>query len=159
MIRAILRAAAIQGPTVAILPRGASARACCVYARQLLELAVGADVVARAPLAWWSLDIKSGAPGPWSPVDAAVRVGLAREAVDPGAQPPRVDSVSLVQGWRGVPLADGVSGHTFLWWQRDRAGGDQIDSVDSRGPKLAPRAWAEVRKEFPHLRVATLVLP
>ena len=130
--------------------------ACCNSARQLLAHLYGEAVVSRVPAAWWALDIQGGAPGPWSTVDALVEAGIATSVFDPRLYTPLAGTVLACQGWRGTPLAPGVSGHRFDLWV-GAYGVWQFGAVVSRRYDARARGLEEVFDEFPHLRVAQLL--
>lgn len=146
-----VRAAAVAARDALTRP---SDRACCVYARSVLRLAYGADAIDRAPVELWHL-IRDGMlgpqiVGPWAPIDAAHRAGIA--AVD--SLPPSVPLIRpghwhLCQGWRGEPLARGVTGHTWLWWATTAEDGELLDSTESRGPRHSGlQRWSELLATF-----------
>lgn len=151
MIRSLLEAAA----EVNIRQVTLTDQACCVAVRLLLESLYSPTLVLKAPAAWWHLNLEGGAPGAWSPLDATERSKLGRSQRDLRTQPPAVGELLVCQGWRGTPLAPGVSGHTFVWFQCGRGGvftGWQFDSVVGRRLDARVRPWSEVLAEFPHLR-------
>jgi hypothetical protein len=123
----------------AIDPRRASDADCCVFVRNVLRLVYGEQRIDAVPLWRWHLWAEEGA-GPFEPVIAAVDAGIAMRTTGP-----QVGRWAIVQGWRGVPLAPGVTGHTFLWGQLDEAYGLQLDSTRTRGPRLSTWArWSEI---------------
>lgn len=136
----LLDAAALTVPTTD------DERACCCYAQAVVERWAGLPPATGALLASWRLF--AGEP-PWSPVQAALASGAAVVAhVPPAAPSLQVGRWHLIQGWRGVPLAPGVTGHTFLWRASSTDRGVQVDSAIPRGPGIRYRAWADVRAEF-----------
>jgi hypothetical protein len=101
---------------------------CCVYAQAVLSDVYGRHVTARAPDAQWR--VWKG-ESPWSPVLAAQRAGIASASSLPPTpgRPLVVGAVHLCQGWRGTPLASGVTGHTWLWYAATDRTGYRLDSA------------------------------
>ena len=86
---------------------------------------------------------------PDSPIQAAVRMKVAREVTDP---PP--GQWCLVQGWRTFdPSGPRYSGHAFLV-RTDREGdGITVLEASSRngiGPRYRRTTWTDLRGEYPH---------
>lgn len=150
----LLDAAAIVAPTVDTDDE----RACCVFGETVVELWAGLPHAEGPLLAAWRLF--DGEP-PWSPVQAAVASGAAESASFPPAAPVApVGRWLYCQGWRGKPLAPGVTGHTFLLRRASDTRCVQIDSAIPRGVSFRPRAWADVLAEFTGgLAVAVLRKP
>jgi hypothetical protein len=120
---------------------------CCVFASAVLERAYG--FVKSSNLSAWHLwDVKR----PWSPVEAAQQQGITTAAfLPPVSLPPVPGRWHLCQGWRGVPGAPGVTGHTFLWLQVDGTLGLCLDASDKRSPDQTLngfRTWADRIAEF-----------
>lgn len=130
--------------------------ACCNSARALLVALYGEAVVSRAPASWYALNVQGGAPGPWSTVDALVEAGIATSVFDPRVYAPLAGTLLACQGWRGSPLAPGVSGHRFDLWVGTH-GVWQFDSVISRRYDARARSLEDVFAEFAHLRVAQIL--
>ena len=129
-------------------------RPCCVYARRVLRLTYGADVVDREPVWRWHLVAERGA-GPWEPVAAAIdaRVGV-------GVDEPVGQGWHLVQGWRGPvegegadgrplwPPRPGVSGHTFLLRVVHGELCEILDSTERSGSRMRWARWSALELEF-----------
>lgn len=149
-----IRAAAVAARDALARP---SDRACCVYARAVLGHAYGLEAINRADVELWHL-IRDGRlgpalVGPWAPVDAACRAGLALVSSIPSTPSElpliRPGHWHLMQGWRGVPLARGVTGHTWLWHATTEDDGELLDSTESRGPRHAGlQRWSELVSTF-----------
>lgn len=120
---------------------------CCVFAQAVLERAYGLAPAEDDLLALWRVfDIAR----PWSPVQAALRTGIATlVTMPPDAPALREGRWHLVQGWRGIP-GSGASGHTFLWYHLG-ARGLCLDASDKRRPEDTVnglRSWADRVAEF-----------
>lgn len=123
-------------------------RACCCYVQAVVEAAAKLPPATGDLLAKWRI---FAGQGPWSPVEAAVQSGAAVSIVVPPSNPVLWRGRwHVIQGWRGAPLAAGVTGHTFLWYASDTdpARGVQFDSAIPRGPGSRTRSWADVLAEF-----------
>lgn len=131
-------------------------RHCCVYARALLRLAYGADVIDAVPTWRWHLVAERGA-GPWEPARAAIdaRIGVAlAHTVDWPTGP----TWHLGQGWRGPVEGEDkggrpywpprYSGHTFLLRVVHEDTVEIIDSTEGAGPRLRWGSLAELGDEF-----------
>lgn len=121
---------------------------CCVYAQAVLAAVYGGDVVGRAPDAQWRI---WRGESPWSPVLAARRAGIASASSLPPTpgRPLVVGAVHLCQGWRGTPLAPGVTGHTWLWYAATERTGYRLDSAGAPyrtapGAECRLTTWAEL---------------
>lgn len=121
---------------------------CCVFARDWTAKLYGADVVKRAPTALWMLyplDPKIPDSGdPWGPVSACFRAGIASDDVHdliPGRW-------HRVQGWRGVPFAKGVSGHTITVYAGKRHAIVYDSAKDPRGARVTLVVWADYVAQF-----------
>ena len=133
-------------------------RQCCVYARALLRLAYGADVIDEVPTWRWHLIAERGA-GPWEPVHAAIDAGIGTGVGLSELGRARAGRPWLLgQGWRG-PVEDEdhdgrpywpprYSGHTFLL--RVVAGDtvEIIDSTERTGGDLRWGSLNELGQEF-----------
>jgi hypothetical protein len=126
-----------------------SDRDCCVWARLVLRRAYGAEVVDAVPLWRWHLVRDSGA-GPWEPALAAVAAGVATDViVSTDGLPDAPRGPALVQGWRGEPFAQGVSGHTFLALPIADGWFEILDSTRDRGPRLLGlQRWSDYVGQF-----------
>ena len=137
---------------------------CCVYAQAVLADVYGLGVITRATNAEWR--IWKG-ESPWSPILAAVRAGIASAHSLPpaGGRPLVVGAVHLCQGWRGTPLAPGVTGHTWLWYAATERTGYRLDSAGAPyrtapGAECRLTTWAELAAPYVGgVAVAALRLP
>jgi hypothetical protein len=119
---------------------GPTDRDCCVFARSVLRLAYGAEVVDQVAVARWHLVVPPS--GPWEPVLAAGEAGLALDITGAPQAPTRQRGRwHLMQGWRATPLAPGSSGHTWLWLDLGDGWGELLDSTRSRGARHAGLQW------------------
>lgn len=124
---------------------------CCVFAHRQSELAFGVDAVKRAPLSLWMLYADCG--DPWGTVTAVV---LARLAVGPGGVHTNPQTCLLeaghwyrCQGWRGVPFAPGVSGHTITVFAGPNDVAVVYDSAkDPRNFKATYVKWSDYVKQY-----------
>jgi hypothetical protein len=141
------------------VPDAGVADECCVFARQVLERAYGLPPAHDDLLGLWHVwDIAR----PWSPVQAALRTGIAVSVTMPPDPPAlREGRWHLVQGWRGTP-GSGATGHTFLWLHLG-ARGLCLDASDKRRPEdtcRGLRTWGERTAEFrAGVAVAVLRVP
>lgn len=127
----------------AIHPTVPSDRDCCVFARSVLSLAYGAEVIGRADVARWHLYADRGL-SPWEPVLAAVDVGIGVRV-----EQRTVGRWHLCQGWRGTPFGVGVTGHTWLWLQVSEDRGLVVDSTRGRGPSVVGLArWEDFTRAY-----------
>jgi hypothetical protein len=135
-------------------------RACCSFAKRLEELVHGASAVAAVDNKLWNLWPES--KDPWGPVTACVKARfnppVSGRAVSPGGYAHALEpGVHRVQGWRGAPFVDGVTGHTITVvvpvaeaagrvMVLDSAAKDRAGNV--RGPKAAIVVWADYAAQF-----------
>lgn len=130
-----------------------SDRDCCVFARLVLRQSYGALSIDAVPAWRWHMVVERGA-GAWEPVIAARDAGIVEGYTvprDPSLppSPPPTGRWALVQGWRGVALAPGVTGHTFLYRSLTDETGVVVDSTRGRGPRAGGFArWAELVREY-----------
>jgi hypothetical protein len=121
-------------------------RACCCYAQATIERWAGLPPATGDLLAAWRI---FAGQSPFSPVTiAAIEAGVVEHAGLVPLMSPEPGRWHLVQGWRGTPLAAGVTGHTFLWRAASTEFGIQVDSVIGAGPRQNDRRWADVVAEF-----------
>lgn len=117
---------------------------CCVFGRQVLREAYGAETIDAVPVSRWH--IHDGAH-PWSPVEAAWDAGIA-EAVFLGGTPFRLPPVRrwvYCQGWSGLVggvVVPGVSvGHTFKAIRlTDGARGGTVLRIDAAAVTTSKKA-------------------
>ena len=137
---------------------------CCVFARLVCRELYGAEAVSRAPVADWHLwDVSR----PWSPVEAAAQCGLTLATALPpvGGRPLVAGGLHLCQGWRGVPGAAGVTGHTWLWYAHTAEVGVRIDAAGAQfrappGVELRAGRWTTIAAPYAYgIAVAVLRQP
>jgi hypothetical protein len=123
---------------------------CCVFVQAVIERAFKlAPADAKLTGLWRIFDVAR----PWSPVEAAVLAGVAlgSPSLPPAKGSPTVGRWHVCQGWRGVPGAKGVTGHTFLWAEVAPGYGVCLDASDKRPPDrtlAGIRSWASRSAEF-----------
>lgn len=128
---------------------GTSDADCCVFVESALRRAYG-SVVDNVPAARWRIirddPVWGSSVGPWEPVRAALSCGVALSMTLP-PDPPRlaVGRWQVLQGWRGTPFAEGVSGHTLLVYGVTETHCLVVDSSARTGPQVpeqGPTSWA-----------------
>ncbi len=123
-------------------------RACCTFAERLTELAYGKAAHDLAPGSLWNLWPESH--NAWGPVAACLLAGVGQhvDALVPGRW-------HRIQGWRGAPFAQGVTGHTITVYQPtrgvltlvvDSAARDRAGNV--RGPKMQMVDWPSYSSQY-----------
>lgn len=127
---------------------------CTEFVRLVLREAWGEQLVDMVPAWRWNLVVERGA-GPWEPVLAARDAALCDAAPflpsPPGAMHPAVLEPLrwyVAQGWRGTPLAPGVSGHAFLVRALTPQTVVVLDATERREPSARFEDWTDLRKEF-----------
>lgn len=126
---------------------------CCEFVRLVLRELWGAQLVDVVPIWRWNLWTDRGA-GPWEPVLAARDAMLTDEVFLPtvgGEMHPRYLAPQrwyVAQGWRGEPLAKGVTGHTFFVRALASRTVAVVDATERREPSARFEDYAALCKEF-----------
>lgn len=121
---------------------------CCEFVRRILRTLYGEEYIDVVPIWRWNLWADKGA-GPWEPVVAARDAQVADVVSTPPASP--VYSIMrwhVVQGWRGEPLAKGVTGHTFFARPLTNETWAVVDATERREPSMRFEGRLDLEREY-----------